>query len=175
MNAPSTPKAPCAPDPRLPQSTSSRLPSKPPKAGDLICYRYIWNNRNFARTPNHADKVRPVLVLHREPLGAGLFQLNLLAISTKKQREPDKGLAVPQSERQLAGLKERSWIVTTGINQVVWPSPLFEPFDPPTGSHGAYARFSAAFFADIARTVSQNIADAQAEKDRKLKRLMKRG
>ena len=162
-------------DPRLPNTAASRMPSRPPKAGDLICYRYIWINRNFARTPKHADKVRPVLVLHREPLAAGLYQLSLLAISTKKQREPDKGLAVPHLERQRAGLKEKSWVVTTGINQVTWPSDLFEPFDPPAGSAGLYARFSSAFFAHVARTVSQNIADAQAEKERKLKRLMKHG
>lgn len=159
-------------------------PKRPPKAGDLICYRYVWANRNFARTPNHADKVRPVLVLHREPLGAGCYQLMLLAISTKKQREPDKGLAVPHLERQRAGLKEKSWVVATGINRVVWPSRLFEPFAPPTStptststgppSHqGAYARFSAGFFAHIAQTVSQNIADAEAEKQRKLKRLLR--
>lgn len=149
------------------------MPALPPKAGDLVCYRYVWVNRNFARTPNHADKVRPVLVLHREPLGAGRFQLMLLAISTKKQREPDKGLAVPHLERQRAGLKEKSWVVTTGANRVVWPSPLFEPFAPPPSHQGAYARFSAEFFAHVAQVVSQNIADAEAEKQRKLKRLLR--
>ncbi len=149
------------------------LPPRAPKAGDLICYRYVWVNRNFARTPNHADKVRPVLVLHREPIGAGLFQITLLAISTKKQREPDKGLAVPHTERLRAGLKERSWVVTTGANQVTWPSPLFEPFSPPPGNAGAYARFSPTFFAHVAQVVSQNIADAEVEKQRKLKRLLR--
>lgn len=152
---------------------ANRLPARPPKAGDLVCYRYVWVNRNFARTPNHADKVRPALVLHREPIGAGRYQLMLLAISTKKQREPDKGLAVPHLERQRAGLKEKSWVVTTGANRVIWPSPLFEPFAPPPGNSGAYARFTPAFFAHVAQVVSQNIADAEAEKQRKLKRLMR--
>ena len=95
---------------------------RPPKAGELVCYRYLWNNRDygkpFGRAPGHSDKLRPALVLHREPCVPGVFQLTLLAISTKKQREPDKAIAVPHLERQGAGLHEKSWVVVSGMNMM---------------------------------------------------------
>ena len=83
-------------------------------------------------------------------------------------------LAVPHLERQRAGLHEKSWVVVSGMNVGTWPSELFIPFEPPKSADGPYARFSPEFFAQIAKTVQTNMAAAEAEKQRKLKRLQKR-
>jgi hypothetical protein len=99
----------------------------PPQPGQVIRYSYLWWNE--ARTGQEdARKDRPCGVMLTRITNAGRTVAYVLPITHTRPLEDEDGVAIPQATKRRLGLDtERSWIITTELNQFIWPGPDLRP------------------------------------------------
>lgn len=96
---------------------ASSLPVQP---GDVIQYSYLWA---YEESEGHAEgrKDRPCTVM------IILADKNLVSVCPITHTPPEKGqgIQVPRKTCDRLGLDDERpcWIVTTEINQFIWPGP----------------------------------------------------
>jgi hypothetical protein len=152
-------------------STPSGPPSRPtgpersttswttPEPADVISFSYLWSHE-AERGQEEGLKDRPaVVIIARRNIGDDL-QL-LVAPVTHRQPGVGEGVPIPPRVKQHLGLDdEPSWIVTTEINQFIWPGPdvrLVEGSDDPF-----YGAIPAALFDQVRRQFSDNVGRTKA-------------
>jgi len=98
-----------------------------PQPGQVIRYAYLsWNEARTGRQDGRKD--RPCgIVLTRLTTG-GRTTAYVLPITHTPPLKNENGVEIPPAtKRRLSLDAERSWIITTEINQFTWPGPDIRP------------------------------------------------
>lgn len=97
-----------------------------PQPGQVIRYAYLWWNE--ARTGREdGTKDRPCSIVLTRITDARTLTYVLPITHTPPLKEED-GVEIPQATMRRLGLdKQRSWIITTELNQFTWPGPDLRP------------------------------------------------
>jgi hypothetical protein len=134
-----------------------------PKSGSVILYPYLWRWQE-TRGETEGRKHRPVcLVLSQREEARDITHLVLLAISSQAPRDPQRALAIPDTEKRRAGLAEwkSAWITVSEYNyDIAERSFYFEPSQPPLGA------FSGKFLGRIAAAFRPTLVQRSARIDR---------
>jgi hypothetical protein len=95
-----------------------------PRPGLVIRYSYLWE-REAREGREEGAKDRPcaiVLVVLREgehPI------VRVLPVTHSPPADPADALEIPQATKRRLGLDaERSWVVLTEANDLIWPGPI---------------------------------------------------
>jgi hypothetical protein len=105
------------PQPKASRSTTSWTKPEPT---DVIHYRYLWTHEADEGRED-GRKTRPCLVLGTRETAKGLV-VHIAPITTRRP-DPANSLAVPPAVIRHLGLDDRSMIVTSEYNSVVWIGP----------------------------------------------------
>lgn len=98
-----------------------------PQPGQVIRYAYLWWNEARAGRQD-GTKDRPCGIVLTRLTKGGHTAVYLLPITHTPPIKPEDGIEIPQATKQRLGLDtERSWIVTTELNQFTWPGPDIRP------------------------------------------------
>lgn len=114
--------------PSSPQSRAS-APATPgagwptPELGDVLAYAYLWV-REAEAGQEEGLKDRPVVVVLATVVRDGATQLLVAPVTHSAPAAANGAVELPANVKRDLGLdRERSWIVTTEINQFRWPGP----------------------------------------------------
>ena len=95
----------------------------PPQPGQVIRYGYLWWNETRAGR-EHGAKDRPYGIVLTRILKSGNTVAYVLPITHSPPLNNEDGIEIPQATKRRLGLDaERSWIITTELNQFAWPGP----------------------------------------------------
>lgn len=99
----------------------------PPQPGQVIRYAYLWwNEARLGR--EHGVKDRPCGIVLTRVTKDGNTIAYVLPITHTPPLKDEGGIEIPQATKRRLGLDaERSWIITTELNQFVWPGPDLRP------------------------------------------------
>jgi hypothetical protein len=98
-----------------------------PQPGQVIRYAYLWwNEARIGREDGAKD--RPCGIVLTRVTKAGYTVAYVLPITHTPPLRDEHGIEIPQATKRRLGLDaERSWIVTTELNQFTWPGPDIRP------------------------------------------------
>lgn len=98
-----------------------------PQPGQVIRYAYLWWNE--ARTGREdGTKDRPCSIVLTRVTTAGRTVAYVLPITHTPPIKGEDGVEIPLATKKRLGLDiERSWIITTELNQFTWPGPDLRP------------------------------------------------
>ena len=98
-----------------------------PQPGQVIRYAYLWWNE--ARTGKQdGAKDRPCGIVLTRLTTAGRTVAYVLPITHTPPLKNEDGVEIPPATKRRLGLDaERSWIITTELNQFTWPGPDIRP------------------------------------------------
>jgi len=98
-----------------------------PQPGQVIRYAYLWWNE--VRTGREdGTKDRPCGIVLTRITNAGRTVAYVLPITHTPPLKDEDGVELPQATKRRLGLDaERSWIITTELNQFTWPGPDLRP------------------------------------------------
>lgn len=98
-----------------------------PQPGQVIRYAYLWWNE--ARTGREdGTKDRPCSIVLTRIRTAGYTVAYVLPITHTPPLKDEDGVEIPAATKQRLGMDiERSWIITTELNQFTWPGPDLRP------------------------------------------------
>jgi hypothetical protein len=98
-----------------------------PQPGQVIRYAYLWwSEARIGR--EHGAKDRPCGVILTRITKAGTTVASVLPITHTPPLKDEDGIEIPQATKRRIGLDaERSWIITTELNQFAWPGPDIRP------------------------------------------------
>lgn len=98
-----------------------------PQPGQVIRYAYLWWNEARAGR-EHGAKDRPCGIVLTRITKAGNTVAYVLPITHTPPLKDEDGIEIPQATKQRLGLDaERSWVITTELNQFTWPGPDIRP------------------------------------------------
>jgi len=98
-----------------------------PQPGQVIPYAYLWWNEARAGRQDGA-KERPCSIVLTRLTTAGRTVAYVLPITRTPPLKDEEGIEIPQATKRRLGLDpERSWIITTELNQFNWPGPDIRP------------------------------------------------
>ena len=98
-----------------------------PQPGQVIRYAYLWWNEARAGRQD-GTKDRPCGIVLTRLTKAGHTTVYVLPITHTSPLSEEDGIEIPQATKQRLGLDtERSWIITTELNQFTWPGPDIRP------------------------------------------------
>jgi hypothetical protein len=108
-----------------------------PQPGQVIRYAYLWWNE--ARTGREeGTKDRPCSIVLTRTTDAGRTVAYVLPITHTPPLKGEDGVEIPQATKRRLGLDgERSWIITTELNQFTWPGPDLRPTAAGEYIHGS--------------------------------------
>jgi len=99
------------------------VPLPIPVAGLVVRYAFLWRDE-AARGREEAAKDRPcaiILVTEDDPDGP---IVTVLPVTHTPPSDPELAVELPQRTKRRLGLDDdRSWIVVTDANRIVWPGP----------------------------------------------------
>ncbi len=98
-----------------------------PQPGQVIRYAYLWwSEARVGREDGAKD--RPCDVILTRTTNAGNTVAYVLPITHTPPLKDEAGIEIPQTTKRRLGLDtERSWIITTELNQFAWPGPDIRP------------------------------------------------
>jgi len=98
-----------------------------PQPGQVIRYAYLWwNEARAGRTDG--DKDRPCSIVLTRITDAGRTVVYVLPVTHTPPLKDEDGVEIPQATKRRLGLDaDRSWIITTELNQFTWPGPDIRP------------------------------------------------
>jgi len=98
-----------------------------PLPGQVIRYAYLWwSEARLGR--EHGVKNRPCGVVLTRIDKAGRTIAYILPITHSPPAKDEDGIEIPPATKRRLGLDpERSWIITTELNQFTWPGPDIRP------------------------------------------------
>ncbi|HJR70537.1 MAG TPA: growth inhibitor PemK [Gammaproteobacteria bacterium] len=98
-----------------------------PHPGQVIRYAYLWWNE--ARTGREdGTKDRPCGIVLTRITTAGRTVAYVLPSTHTPPITNEDGVEIPLNTKERLGLDtERSWIITSELNQFTWPSPDLRP------------------------------------------------
>jgi hypothetical protein len=98
-----------------------------PQPGQVVRYAYLWWSEARAGREDGA-KDRPCGVILTRITNAGHSVAYVLPITHTPLLRDEDGIEIPQTTKRRLGLDaERSWIITTELNQFAWPGPDIRP------------------------------------------------
>lgn len=98
-----------------------------PQPGQFIRCAYLWWNE--ARTGREdGTKDRPCSIVLTRITTVGYTVAYVLPVTHTPPLNDEDGVEIPAATKQRLGLDiERSWIITTELNQFTWPGPDLRP------------------------------------------------
>jgi hypothetical protein len=94
-----------------------------PEPGDVLSYAYVWH-REAVSGQEEGLKDRPVVVVVSRKITDGRIQLLVAPVTHRPPEGASEAIEMPKSVKLYLKLdRERSWIVTTELNQFIWPGP----------------------------------------------------
>jgi hypothetical protein len=98
-----------------------------PQPSQVIRYAYLWwNEARVGREDGAKD--RPCGIVLTRVIRSGNTVAYVLPITHTPPLKDEHGIEIPQATKRRLGLDaERSWIVTTELNQFTWPGPDIRP------------------------------------------------
>ncbi len=98
-----------------------------PQPGQVIRYAYLWwNEARLGREDGSKD--RPCAVILTRINRSGETIAYVLPITHTPPLKDEHGIEIPRATKIRLGLDtERSWIITTELNQFAWPGPDIRP------------------------------------------------
>jgi mRNA-degrading endonuclease toxin of MazEF toxin-antitoxin module len=92
-----------------------------PQIGDIVRYDYLWRDeQKDGRQEGRKDRPCAVIVARRRT-DTGAFEILLAPITHTPPRTPSMAIAIPVQAKGLTGLDDnRSWLLTSEVNQVAW-------------------------------------------------------
>ena len=98
-----------------------------PQPGQVIRYAYLWwNEARAGRTDGTKD--RPCSIVLTRITDAGRTVVYVLPVTHTPLLKDEDGVEIPQATKRRLGLDaDRSWIITTELNQFTWPGPDIRP------------------------------------------------
>jgi hypothetical protein len=101
-----------------------------PQPGQVIRYAYLWwNEARVGREDGAKD--RPCGIVLTRVAKTGNTVVYVLPITHTPPLRDEYGIEIPQATKRRLGLDtERSWIITTELNQFTWPGPDIRPTSP---------------------------------------------
>jgi hypothetical protein len=105
----------------------------PPQPGQVIRYAYLrWNEARVGREGSTND--RPYGIILTRVAKSGNTIAYVLPITHAPPLNDEDGIEIPAVTKQRLRLDaERSWIITTELNQFTWPGPDLRP--TPSGEY----------------------------------------
>ena len=98
-----------------------------PQPGQVIRYAYLWWNEARAGK-QEGLKDRPCGIVLTRLTAAGRTVAYVLPITHTPPLKNEDGVEIPPATKRRLGLdSERSWIITTELNQFTWPGPDIRP------------------------------------------------
>jgi hypothetical protein len=99
----------------------------PPQPGQVIRYAYLWwNEARLGREDSTKDRPCGVVLTRVDKSGNTIAYV--LPITHTPPLNDEDGIEMPGATKQRLRLDvERSWIITTELNQFVWPGPDLRP------------------------------------------------
>lgn len=98
-----------------------------PQPGQVVRYAYLWWNEARSGREDGA-KERPCGIVLTRTNQAGRTVAYVLPITHSPPLEEEDGIEIPQATKRRLGLDtKRSWIITTELNQFIWPGPDLRP------------------------------------------------
>jgi hypothetical protein len=98
-----------------------------PQPGQVIRYAYLWWNEARAGK-QEGLKDRPCGIVLTRITTAGCTVAYVLPITHTPPLKGEDGIEIPPATKRRLGLdSERSWIITTELNQFTWPGPDIRP------------------------------------------------
>ena len=105
----------------------------PPQPGQVIRYAYLWWNESRVGRED-ATKDRPDGIILTRVAKSGNTIAYVLPITHTPPLSDEDGIEIPGATKQRLRLDaERSWIITTELNQFTWPGPDLRP--TPSGEY----------------------------------------
>jgi hypothetical protein len=130
-----------------------------PEPADVISYSYLWASE-AAQGQEEGLKDRPVVVVLAKIVKDDLTRL-IVAPITHSPPAAGEGVEIPLPVKRNLGLDDqRSWIITTEVNQFIWPGPDVRPakgLDTPL-----YGAIPARLFHQTKQQISDNARAKQA-------------
>jgi hypothetical protein len=98
-----------------------------PTPGLVISYAYLWRDE-ARRDLEEGRKDRPAVIILSAKREGDRTLVTVAPVTHTPPRRPEFGVEIPLPTKRRLGLDEaRSWIVTTDLNQFVWPGVDLRP------------------------------------------------
>lgn len=134
-----------------------------PHPGLVIRYAYLWK-REFDQGREEGSKDRPcAIVMTVTADEAGMRQVLVLPITHAQPYDAADAVEIPAATKQRLGLDgERSWIMTSEVNEFVWPGPDIRPVPGSDDASIAYGVLPPRFFDFVRERFLQRLKKDQA-------------
>jgi mRNA-degrading endonuclease toxin of MazEF toxin-antitoxin module len=131
-----------------------------PEPGLVISYAYLWRYEHD-RGLEEGRKDRPCVIVVSVINTEGKTVVSVVPVTHRKPQDVSQGIEIPQRVKKYLGLDdEKSWVMTTEINQFEWPGydlrPVSGPVHKDTAKHVAYGYLPPALFEQIRLLILQN-------------------
>ena len=98
-----------------------------PEIGLVIRHAYLWWNEARAGREEGA-KDRPCVIVHTRRNEHGEIEVYIAPVTHSPPESPERAMEIPPATKKRLRLDdEKSWIITTELNQFIWPSPDLRP------------------------------------------------
>jgi hypothetical protein len=102
-----------------------------PQIGQIVRFDYLWRREAHSGLKDGL-KIRPcAVIVARRRLDTGDFEVLLAPITHSPPSQPSEGYALPEQARPITGLDhQKSWLITSELNEVRWTDAGFTPARP---------------------------------------------
>ena len=124
----------------------------PVRPGDVIQYSYLWGYEDLqGHVEGRKNRPSAVMIVHASTHVVGVCPI------THTPAEAGQGVQIPMQTCARLGLDTQApcWIITTEINQFIWPGPDIRKV--PSGEH-SYGLLPAALFKTVREQLLANHA-----------------
>jgi hypothetical protein len=127
-----------------------------PEIGQVIRHSYLWwSEARQGREEGRKD--RPCVIVHIRVGEHQELETFICPITHTPPKFPEKAMEIPRVTKARLGLDdERSWIITTEINRVIWPGPDIRPV--PGGGY-SFGLLRGAMTRELVQRIKQNARD----------------
>jgi len=125
------------------------VPLPEPVPGLVIRYGYLWAEEH-ARGQEEGVKDRPCAVILVSTDEEGERWVTVLPVTHAPPSNPELAVEIPAATKRRLGLDdERSWVVLSEANRLLWPGPDLRPVTPGDAASVAYGQLPHALFEEI--------------------------
>ena len=126
-----------------------------PKAqpGLVIAYSYLWA-REHQLGAEEGRKERPCAIVAARQIIEGKEVVTVVPVTHTPPADPGTALEIPTAIKQHLGLDDqRSWIMVSETNDLIWPGPDLRPIPGKKPATYAYGMLPPKFFNRLRETI----------------------
>ncbi len=103
------------------------MPLPRPHPGLVICYEFLWNHEYQAGW-TEGKKRRPCVIVLSVEDRMGDVVVTVAPVTHSEPSDPSHGVEIPRRLKDHLGLDQgRSWVITTDLNEFIWPGDYVFP------------------------------------------------